>query len=162
MTLSLWTTWIFIPKLKSCILTYILSWHTTRHNDGLTSWWHSEQLSFWFISWKSCILTYWRIDIMSNWLSDTLMTFSTTFMLGYLMLFPYQPTDQTTKPPSYQITYSNQWLNTKHGTRDHRSADPMGPVWWCRKSPEVVCDLRRVYRLFWHSILNPPLLSSFA
>ena len=51
--MTFWTTFILIPKLKSCILTY---WHidilTYWHIDiakkiFLTSCWHSEQLLFW-------------------------------------------------------------------------------------------------------------------
>ena len=77
------TTFILIPKLKSCILTY-------RHIDIRTYWrtdiltcWHTDMmfsdivLTFWttFIlipKLKSCILTYWHtdIDIWAYWHID--------------------------------------------------------------------------------------------
>ena len=66
--------------------------HVTRSNFFTTfSWWHLEQLSFWYLSWKVAfwhidILTYGHIDILTCWhtdmmFSDIVLTFWTTFIL---------------------------------------------------------------------------------
>ena len=81
-------------------LTLSLSHSLSRSNFFTTfSWWHLEQLSFWYLSWKVAfwhidILTYGHIDILTcshtdirtYWhteilFSDILLTFWTTFLL---------------------------------------------------------------------------------
>ena len=45
------------------------------HSRTTFSWWHSEQLSFWYLCWK---LIYWHTEIL---FSDILLTFYTSFLL---------------------------------------------------------------------------------
>ena len=90
-----------------------------KFSDYLTSWWHSEHLSFWYLSWKVAfylidIFTYWHIDCLTVWqpydvaartssLIDNWLQLSKTMLRLYTVyynffdriLYGYQPVSVT-------------------------------------------------------------------
>ena len=75
-----------LSLIHSLFLSYslfLLLSHTLSHSFTTFSWWHLEQLSFWYLSWK---VAFWHIDIRTYWhtdimFSDILLTFWRTFVL---------------------------------------------------------------------------------
>ena len=158
--MTFWTTFILIPKLKSCILTY---WHIDiAKKIFLTSCWHSEQLLFWSLGSEvntifgsSDILTYWHTDILTRVWIERLQNFD---LCLYLTIFLSKYVYKEYRRQAHK-NLSSSIVGMHEGTIFRRLLDKTPKYWIKSKLYNINCIFQPVYLYISSAILATNLIA---